>query len=131
MNLEDKVAISWMDGFTREPYPDRVVWQQSTVTHDSSYWLAVPKEQAKPGQLVVASRTGQEIRVEKATGPGTLTVLLTDAMLDLDKPVVVSMDGKKLFDGVVPRTVRSLQSTLAARGDKFLMFDGSVDVSVN
>jgi hypothetical protein len=94
------------------------------------YWLAVPKDQAMPGQLVVASRAGQEVRIEKAEGLTTLTLLLSDAMLDLDKPVTVSMNGKDLFSGIVPRTVRSLQSTLAERGDPFLTFESSVAVTV-
>jgi hypothetical protein len=130
MNLEDKVALEWMARFTREPLRTRVVWHQSTVAHDRLYWLAVPKDQAMPGQLVVASRAGQEVRIEKAEGLTTLTLLLSDAMLDLDKPVTVSMNGKDLFSGIVPRTVRSLQSTLAERGDPFLTFESSVAVTV-
>jgi len=130
MNLEDKAALPWMAGFTRDPLPARVVWHQSTVTHDRFYWLAVPKGDAKPGQLVVATRAGQDLRIEKTDGLTTLTLLLSDAVLNLDKPVSVSMNGKNLFTGIVPRTVRSLQSTLAARGDPFLTFDASLTVTV-
>ena len=130
MNGEDKVALEWMAGFTRDPLPRKVVWHQSPVTHDRFYWLALPAGRAKAGQLVVASRDGQKIRLEKAEGMDSLTMMLGDAMLDLDRPVIVSRDGKVLFDGMAPRTIRSLHSTLAGRGDPFLMFESSVTVSV-
>lgn len=128
MNGQDKVALDWMAKFTREPLPRRVVWHQSPVTHDRFYWLAVPKAQAKAGQLVAASRDGQEIRLEKLEAVDSLTVMLNDAMLDLDQPVVVSRDGRTLFEGTAPRTIRTLHDTLAGRGDPHLVFESSVTV---
>jgi hypothetical protein len=128
MNLEDKVAVDWMARFTRNPIPDRVVWMQGATTHERLYWLAVPRDQARPGQLVIASRKGQEIRVEKAEGVGRLTVLLRDAMLDLDQPVTISKDGKELFRGVVPRTAGTMRKTLELSGDPHLLFDAEATV---
>jgi hypothetical protein len=130
MNLEDKVALDCMAGFTRNPLPERVVWMQSSVTHDRFYWLAVPKDQAWPGQLVIASRKAQEIRIEKAEGVRRLTVLLNDDMLDLDRPVTVSMGGTELFSGVVPRTAGTLRESLEAKGDPRLVFDGAATVQI-
>jgi poly(3-hydroxybutyrate) depolymerase len=131
MNLEDKAALPWMAAFTRNPMPDKVVWHQSAVTHERFYWLAVPKGQATPGQLAIARRDGQTIRIEKAEGVETLTLSLSDAMLDLDRPITVSHGDRKLFDGTAPRTIRSLHSTLAGRGDPRLMFEALIDVTVN
>lgn len=128
MNLEDRVALEWMAKFTRDPLPRKVVWHQSPVTHDRFYWLAVPKGQASAGQLVVASRDGQSIDVGKAEGVEALTILLNDTMLDLDRPVKVTMNGKAMFDGFAPRTVRSLYSTLESRGDPHLVFDAQITV---
>ena len=130
MNLEDKVALGWMAKFTRDPLPRKIVWHQSAVTHDRFYWLGMPNGRARAGQLVVASREGQTVRLEKTEGLESLTVLLSDAMLDLDRPVIVLHAGRLLFEGKPLRTVRSLHDTLADRGDAFLMFDSSVDVSV-
>jgi poly(3-hydroxybutyrate) depolymerase len=130
MNLEDRVALDWMARFTRNPLPEKVVWHQSSVTHDRFYWLAVPEGRAKSGQLVIASRQGQRIRIEKADGVSGLTFLLSDAMLDLDKPVTVSMNGKTLFEGEVRRTIQSLYSTLQDRGDLALAFDAALSVPI-
>jgi len=129
MNLEDKVAVKWMAGFTRNPLPLKVVWMQSNVTHDRFYWLAVPPGKAKGGALAIVSRQGQNIEVEKAEGLTQLTILLNDAMLDLDQPIVVTMKGRELFKGKAPRTIGNLYRTLARRGDRDLMFDAAVPVS--
>ena len=107
-----------------------MVWKQSTVTHDRFYWLAVPAKSAKAGSLVIASRDGQTIDIEKAEDVAHLTVLLNDKMLDLDKPVTISA-GRELFKGKVKRTVAELAATLAERGDRELEFDAAVEVEIN
>jgi len=131
MNREDVVAIDWMAGFTRDPLPAKVVWKQSTVTHDRFYWLAVPPGQSTAGSLVIAERKQQEIELEKVESIGRVTVMLSDAMLDLDRPLTITMNGRELFKGKVPRTIATLQSTLAARGDPFLAFDAAITVPLN
>ncbi|HEX8914317.1 MAG TPA: hypothetical protein VF796_18360 [Humisphaera sp.] len=130
MNLEDAVAVDWMAKFTRDTAPERVVWKQSGVTHERFYWLAVPAGQAKAGSLVVASRDGQKVSIEKAEGVARLTVMLSDALVDLDKPVAVFVNGRAAFKGAVARTIRSLHDTLAGRGDQRSVFDGAVTVDV-
>jgi predicted peptidase len=55
MQKEDAVAIPWMHKFTRNKYPDRIVWKQDDVLHDRFYWLRLTKENAKPRSSVLAS----------------------------------------------------------------------------
>ena len=131
MNLEDRVALDWMLRFTRNPTPAKVVWKRSTVTHDRFYWLAVSHENARKDQLVVASRDKQHITIEKAEDVPRLTVMLNDSMLDLDQPIVVSMGGKELFNGVTRRTIGQMEKTLSERGDPFLVFNAAVDVNLD
>jgi hypothetical protein len=130
MNLEDKVAVDWMAKFTRDPLPERVVWKQSSVTHDQFYWLAMPKGEAKKDQLVVATRAGQRIEIEKAEGVKTITILLNDKMVDLDQPVIVAANGKTIFEGKATRTIGSLSATLDERGDPMLVFPARVTVEI-
>jgi hypothetical protein len=130
MNLEDKEALPWMAKFTRNPIPAKVVWRQTGVLHERSYWLAVPKGSAKDGSLVVAERKGQKVTVNKVEKVGKLAVRLDDRMMDLDQPVTVEQGGRTLFSGKPIRTIRTLVQTLADRGDPKLMFDAEVDVEV-
>src|SRR5262249_9372937 len=66
MDHEDKAALPWMAKFTRDPLPAIMVWKQTGTLHDRSYWLAVPTGAAKGDSLVVASRSGQAIEIQKA-----------------------------------------------------------------
>jgi poly(3-hydroxybutyrate) depolymerase len=130
MNLEDKAALPWMAKFTRNPVPDRVVWKQTGVPHDRSYWLAVPADAAKVGTLVVASRDGQTVKLDTVEKVGRVIVRFDDRMADLDKPVTVTHNGKALYAGTPARTIALLVRTLAGRGDPRLMFDAEVAVDV-
>jgi hypothetical protein len=130
MNLEDKVAVEWMAKFTRDPLPEKVVWKQSSVTHDRFYWLAVPKGQAMASSLVIASRMGNAIEIEQAEGVNELIVLLNDSTVDLDQPVTVKWKGRELFNARAKRTIGSLHQTLEERGDPMLVFDALVKVRV-
>ena len=130
MNLEDKIAVPWMAKFTRDPIPSRIVWKQSGTTHDRFYWLAVPPGEAKGGALVEVKRDGQTIEILKAENVKTLLIRLDDRMLDLDKPVKVTLAGKTLFEGKAPRSASTLKKTLAGRGDPKLMFDAEIVVKL-
>jgi len=33
MDREDAEAVPWMAGFTRDPFPEIIVWKQSSTTH--------------------------------------------------------------------------------------------------
>jgi hypothetical protein len=130
MNLEDAVAVDWMEQYTRNPLPDKVVWMQGNALHDRFYWLATPMDHAKKGQLAIVSRKGQTFDIEKLDGLNSVTILLNDAMVDLDQPIIITQAGKAIFKGVVPRTISSMHSTLAERGDPDLIFAASKTVRI-
>lgn len=130
MNLEDKVALPWMAKFTRNPVPEKVVWKQTDVAHDRSYWLAVPTAEAKNDSLLIATRSGQTIDITSAEKVSKVLVRFDDRMADLDKPVEVKHAGKTLYSGVAARTIATLAKMLAGRGDPGLVFDAEVVVTV-
>jgi hypothetical protein len=130
MDLEDKAALPWMAKFTRNSTPEKVVWKQTGATHDRSYWLAVPADQAKADSLVVAQREGQNIDITTVEKVDKLLIRIDDRMADLDKPVTVTYDGKKLYTGTPTRTIEVLFKTLEGRGDPKLMFDAEVAVEI-
>lgn len=129
MGLEDKKAIPWMEQFTRDPLPEKIVWHQDDVTHTRFYWLARPKEEVKRGQQIIAERAGQTITLS-STNAQTVTVLLNDRMVDLDRAVLIRADNKELVCKRAPRTVATLARTLAERGDTNLAFSAEVTVTL-
>jgi len=131
MKKQDAEAIEWMKGFTRNLTPSRVVWQQSGGRlHSRFYWLEIPIEQAKAGEVVVASYEGQTVTIERAEGIEDLTIWLRDGMVDLDLPLRVVMGEKVLFEGKVPRTIEAIDASFARRGDWLGWFEGRVGVSL-
>lgn len=130
MNLEDAAAVPWMAEHTRNPWPRRVVWRQSGG-QTRLYWLAVPPEQRKAAAVVVASVKGQEIVIERSEGVSTLEVLLDDRMLDLDRPIKITSEGRTLFEGSVARTAGTIARSLKKRPDSHLCHCANVTVRLD
>jgi hypothetical protein len=116
MDGKDAEALPWMTDHMRDPWPKKVVWNQSNRTHDRFYWLSVPKAAMRGGQVVRAQVKGQTIEIE-AEGIEQLTLRLSDALLDLDQPVVVTVNGKEKFSGKVTRSVQAIWNSLNERAD--------------
>lgn len=86
--------------------------------------------EAKSDALVIASRGEQTISIATSEKASKLLVHLDDRMMDLDREVKVMRVGKKLFAGMVSRTVAVMLRTLAGRGDPRLMFDAEIDLDM-
>jgi dienelactone hydrolase len=117
MDRKDAEALPWMAGFTRNPWPRRIVWVQDDVTHDRFYWLRIPDAAAaKAGDRIDAVVAGQTITLTGTVPAGTI-VRLSDRLVDLDKPVRVVVNGRKAFAGKVPRTATAIVTSLEERLD--------------
>jgi hypothetical protein len=116
MNRKDAEALPWMAEHTRNPWPRKVVWQQDDVTHTRFYWLAVPPTEAKAKQQIVAEVNGQNILL---TGdvPHGVTLRLSDALVNLNLPLRVSVNGREVFHGRVNRRAEAIRESLQERGD--------------
>ena len=66
--------------------------------------------------MVRAEVVGQQIRLETRDYK-RLVLRLSDALLDLDRPVTVVANGRKVFSGRVERTAVALAASLAERAD--------------
>lgn len=120
MDLEDRAALPWMAGFTRDPWPKTLVWRQDDVTSRRFYWLWHSDHvQPKAGDVVRAKVTGQVIEIESKDVNG-INLFLSDRLLDLDQPVVIKVNGKVLRDGVIPRRWGAPRRSLEDRLDPSL-----------
>jgi len=117
MNRQDASAVPWMSDFTRNPWPNRVVWRQGRAPHSRLYWLATDADQRAPGATVIASAHENEITVESADGVRDVSVLLSDELVDLDRPVKITFRERVLFEGGVPRTIAVIERSLRDRAD--------------
>ncbi len=116
MEGRDKEVLPWMAAQTRNPWPKRVVWYQDDVTHKRLYWLEVEEGDAKKGTTIRADVTGQTIAIT-SNDVSKVTLRLRDALIDLDKPITVTANGKAVYQGHVARTTYAVQQSLFQRHD--------------
>lgn len=129
MDREDAAAVPWMAQYTRNPYPDKVVWVQGDVMKESFYWLGVPLTEAGKGSKLVARLDRKENLVELEWCEYTrVTVYLNDEMLDLDKPVKIHFAGRELYNGMVERNANTMRRNLLSREDPAYAFPAQVTV---
>ena len=130
MDRDDAAALPWMAKQTRNPVPDRVVWQPTGASRASSSWLALPADAPRSGGMIDARIDGQVIVILRAEGIETLLIRLDDRMVDCDRPVTIRCSDRVLYDGPVTRSIKTLAQTLAARGDPELLFPCEIAVTL-
>lgn len=131
MEHKDTAAFNWMGQFNRTPYPGKVVWRQSGVTHNRFYWLAVPDGEAKKDAEVIATLNGQTISIEKAALVDHLIIRLNDQMLDLDKKVTIKYNGEIIFNEKASRSVSAIWKTLNEHNDLNQYFSAEIELTLN
>ncbi|BDD12440.1 hypothetical protein FUAX_48720 (plasmid) [Fulvitalea axinellae] len=132
MELQDAVALPWMLKFKRNPVPANVVWHSDNTRLNSMYWLEVPEKDLKKGGVVRASydKSKNEINIEENYSD-VLFINLNDAMLDLDKDVVVKYQGNEIFKGKAQRDAMNLWRSMSYKHDSKLAFPASLKVESN
>lgn len=117
MNHKDAEALPWMVQFKRNPWPRKIVWVQDDVTHQRFYWLGIPNgESIKAGRKIVATVDGQTIRLDGDV-PEKTSLLLSDELLDLDREVIIFVNGKSVISAKVARTADAIRQCLDERLD--------------
>lgn len=116
MDRRDAEILPWMAAHTRDPWPRRVVWRQDDVTHTRFYWLAIDAAEAEAGRVVRAEVEGQRIDIITDDVPA-VTLRLRDWLIDLDRPIEVFANGRKVFSGLVLRSRDAVEQSLAERLD--------------
>ncbi|MBI5831216.1 MAG: alpha/beta hydrolase [Armatimonadetes bacterium] len=131
MDRDDAMAVPWMAKATRSPFPTRVVWHQSGTTHRRFYWLAVDGEHAKAGADVVASydKAANTVTIESSS-VDRLTVRLSDAMVNLNRPVTVRFGEKVLQTAYAPRSIVVIAQTMDEYGDPASVCAASIDLTL-
>ena len=114
MDRQDAEALPWMKEFTRQKYPDRIVWKQDDIVGRRFYWLGAPGE-IPDRALAIASRDGQTIKIEQSDLK-ELSILLRDDLIDCDREIKVLWNDKEVFKGNVTRTIGAIDQSLE-RGD--------------
>jgi predicted esterase len=117
MQSREAEVVPRMSVLEREPWPKRVVWRpDGNASHTRFYWLEAGTEALRPRELYAAHVDGQTINLEAPTN-GSLTLRLSDSLLDLDRPVRVVAGGRTVFEYTVSRSLGAVIQSLRERED--------------
>jgi predicted esterase len=130
MERRDTVAIEWMAQFERNPYPEKIVWNQNGKVHSGFYWLGLAEESNEHNAVLVVSRNGQDIHIEQAEHVKKLHIYLNDEMVDLNQKVRVHYNGAVIYDARPKRTVAALWNSMNGRNDREQLFFSEIEVSL-
>ncbi|EMI57418.1 transglutaminase domain-containing protein [Rhodopirellula sallentina] len=129
MQRKDAVAVQWMAKFTRNRFPESIVWKQDDRTHSRFYWVAVDEADQKAGAVVRVKRDGQSFEIVQCDVP-RLRIRVNDDMIDFDKNVRVVYKGNVLFDEKLNRQRSVVAETFAERHDVSAVFSGEIEVAI-
>jgi len=117
MQNREAEFIPRMSPLRRVAWPKRVVWKQDDdAVHTRFYWLERAPDTSQPNEIYAAHVDGESITIE-TPGSGSVTLRLSDALLDLDRPVKVSAGGRVIFEGKVARSFAAIAQSLQERED--------------
>ena len=127
MDGRDAEGLPWMAQYTRDPWPTKVVWHQSGRTHGRFAWLSTESPKTSKGKTITAEVDGQTIRITKdLLIPYTLR--LSDALVDLDEPIEIFVNGTQFLQGQVHRTEAAIRQSLSERFDPASVATALVDL---
>ena len=127
MMRADTAAVAWMAQYRRNPYPTDIVWQQEEVLRENFYWISVPKDQLKRGQRIRLSCHDNAIDISECTYD-RITLWLNDELVDLDKTVTVSYQGREMFRGKIRRSRENIVESLYSRNDPSYAFPAKIQL---
>lgn len=117
---------AWMIAHQRRAFPDTIVWTAAPLhgkRRPASYWLGFEPGDSKQVARLVATLKENVIDLTVLDTQGepldgyTLSVMLNDKMVNLDKPITVQINTRKQSFDTPKRSIESLARTLNDRGD--------------
>ncbi|MBT1710666.1 prolyl oligopeptidase family serine peptidase [Fulvivirgaceae bacterium PWU5] len=108
---KDEAAFDWFKKYTRQKFPDRVLYNSRNYKYNHAYWVTL--DQLTPGTLATidAAFTAPNQLTIKTTALGAFTLQLTGhPKFDAAKPLQVTLDGKKVKVTTAPTLSFQLQA---------------------
>ncbi len=151
-SLEDDATVfDWYRLNPRRTYPEELTFRSWEKAFQRAYWVEIlSRTENGPVVMVHLDMQGGEserrtefrppARVQARRKDNTLTLLteevrelrvwLDDAFVDLDKPVAIAVNGKKLHDAIVKRSADTLIEEARRRDERGMTFSAFVDLKV-
>jgi hypothetical protein len=148
---------AFLAAHARVAHPPAVSWEtERTDRYNRFRWLVIDRLGARPSDVALedvnefspgqvravrlyerdkasgrvdATRTGNSFEV-KTRGVQAFTLLLSPDAIDFDKPVQVTVNGRRAFAGAVKRDVATLLAWAARDNDRTMLYGAALQVTV-
>jgi hypothetical protein len=130
----------WMIQHHRDPRPKTVVWTSQQLDdrrRTDFYWLNLSGKDLTGDIQMTARIDGNDIAITAVRPPDAtplsgarIGVMLDDRLVDLNRPVRITCNGKVVSEAAVPRDLETLARTLVRRGDPKLALPARLDIEL-
>ncbi len=125
-------AVDFVSAYTRNPLPERVVWDLSVRAEQSDtetfYWLRAPKDVTEGVVVVTYDPETNTIHIEQNTANGPVYAMVNDEMLDIFQDINVTVDDGQTQTVTVTPSIDYIQKTIEERWDKNMIFVGELEL---
>ncbi len=122
-------AVDFVNQYTRDPLPCRIVWDLSVRSPGSDtetfYWLRAPKSLREGVVIVNYDKETNTFHVEKNTVNGNVWIMVNDEMADLFAPITVTFNGESTSCTVTP-TLDYMKKTISEKWDRNMIFAAEI-----
>lgn len=122
-------ALAVFDSRQRDPFPKRIDFTMNEPAYASCYWIEVEDYSALPAQ-VTARILGNTVEVQSA-GVRQMKLSLDDNLVDLTKPVLVRVNAKEIFNGMLHASAQGLLWSAKERMDAQLGYGVTLDLDIS
>lgn len=120
---------AWLKDRVRDAHPAKVTHSALGAYHGASYWVKIEELSAEVAR-VQAEVTARDRIVVTTSGVTKLRLFLDPALVDVEAPITVEVDGRVVHRGVVAPSLESVAASFAGRGDASFVQERSVVIEL-
>lgn len=103
--------IEYFNKHPRNPWPKKIVFLSKGDKLARAYWIEASKT-SRYFSIEAQVQEGNKIVITCKEKPDEIILHLSDALVDMDKPVVVSLNDNEVHNGLVTRSLENLVTDL-------------------
>ncbi|MBI4712520.1 MAG: hypothetical protein HY762_04350 [Planctomycetes bacterium] len=129
---EHNNILKWLFTHKRNPYPQKITWEAPDPRYPGGpifYYIKLyPPQMGTTVKVTIKSNNSIELTATPESLQGVLTVFLNDKMVNLQDPLQVILNGKKVFSSRVDYSLSALLETIDAKGDLEMYFTAKIEI---
>lgn len=122
--------IEWLGAQNRDAHPARVEHHAIGDYHGGAFWLKVDALAGEEAHVVALARREQNALEVVAEGTKALSIYLDPALIDVQRPARITINGKLVHEGLVAPSLDVVAESYARTGDPALAYARALKVEL-